>query len=54
VIIGDGELGEGVVWGAAIAAAKHRTGRLIAFVDNNRMQSGGEVAIEFFLVYFVS
>jgi transketolase len=43
VITGDGELGEGVIWEAAMAAANQNAGSLIAFVDNNRMQSGGTV-----------
>lgn len=43
VVTGDGELGEGVLWEAAMAAARHKTGNLMAFVDNNGMQSGGTV-----------
>ena len=43
VITGDGELGEGIIWEAAMAAAKLKAGRLITFVDNNGMQSGGTV-----------
>jgi transketolase len=43
VITGDGELGEGIIWEAAMAAANHKAGNLIAFVDNNRFQSGGTV-----------
>jgi transketolase len=44
VVAGDGELQEGVVWEAAMAAAHHRAGRLIVFVDQNGFQSGGTVA----------
>ena len=43
VVTGDGELGEGIVWEAATSAPKLKAGRLIAFVDNNGMQSGGTV-----------
>jgi transketolase len=42
VITGDGETEEGIVWEAAMAAAHYRVGRLIVFVDNNCLQSGGE------------
>ncbi len=44
VITGDGELGEGVLWEAVNAAAKYKADKLIAFVDNNGMQSGGTVS----------
>ncbi|MBN2183534.1 MAG: transketolase [Sedimentisphaerales bacterium] len=43
VITGDGEIEEGVVWEAAMAAKKYKAGRLIVFVDNNGIQSGGPV-----------
>lgn len=43
VITGDGEIQEGVVWEAAMAAGKYKAGRLIVFVDNNGIQSGGAV-----------
>lgn len=43
VILGDGELNEGLVWEAAQSAAHMRLGRLIAFVDNNGLQSGGRI-----------
>jgi transketolase len=43
VIVGDGELNEGLVWEAAQSAAHMRLGRLIVFVDNNGWQSGGLV-----------
>jgi transketolase len=43
VIVGDGEMQEGVIWEAAMAAAKHRTGNLIVFGDLNNHQSGGRV-----------
>jgi len=43
VITGDGELEEGVVWEAMMAAQHYRVGRLITIIDNNEMQSGGPV-----------
>ncbi len=43
VIMGDGEIQEGIVWEAAMSAKKYKTGRLIVFVDNNGIQSGGPV-----------
>jgi transketolase len=43
VVMGDGELNEGIVWEAVQVAAHHRVGRLIAFVDHNGYQSGGLV-----------
>ena len=43
VITGDGEIQEGVVWEAAMSAKKYKTGRLIVFVDNNGVQSGGPI-----------
>jgi transketolase len=43
VLLGDGELQEGLVWEGAMAAAKYRLDNLTAFVDCNRLQSGGRV-----------
>lgn len=43
VIVGDGEIQEGIVWEAAMAAAHYHVGRLIVFVDQNGQQSGGPV-----------
>ncbi len=39
VITGDGELEEGIVWEAAMAAFHFRAGRLVVFVDHNGFQS---------------
>jgi len=44
VLAGDGELQEGIVWEALMAASKLNPGRLVLIVDNNGMQSGGKVA----------
>ncbi|RPI07513.1 MAG: transketolase [Zetaproteobacteria bacterium] len=43
VIAGDGEIQEGIVWEAAMAAAHYKVGRLIVMVDHNGQQSGGPV-----------
>ena len=41
VAVGDGEMNEGVIWEAAMAAAWHKAGNLIVFGDCNNEQSGG-------------
>jgi len=43
VILGDGEIQEGIVWEAAMCAKRYRLNNLIAFVDHNGWQSGGAV-----------
>ena len=43
VLLGDGEQNEGQVWEAAMAAAHHRAGRLIAIVDRNKYCLDGRV-----------
>lgn len=43
VITGDGELGEGMIWEAAMAAGHQKVSNLTVFVDNNNYQSGGTV-----------
>lgn len=43
VIVGDGELQEGVVWEGVNVAAAHNLDNLIVFVDKNGYQSGGTV-----------
>ena len=40
VMLGDGELQEGSVWEAAMAASSHKLDNLVAIVDRNRFQSG--------------
>lgn len=42
-VTGDGELGEGMIWEAAMAASHHNVGNLTVFIDNNNYQSGGTV-----------
>ena len=41
VAMGDGEINEGSVWEAAMAAGKHKLSNLTAIVDYNKMQSYG-------------
>ena len=41
VILGDGEIQEGVVWEAAMCAKRYKLDNLIAFVDQNGWQSCG-------------
>ncbi|WRS28875.1 transketolase [Oscillospiraceae bacterium MB08-C2-2] len=40
-ILGDGELNEGTVWEACMAAAKFKTDNLIAILDHNHVQLDG-------------
>lgn len=40
-VMGDGELAEGSVWEAAMAAGHYRLDNLTAFVDRNRLQISG-------------
>jgi transketolase len=42
-LLGDGELGEGQVWEAALAAAHYSLDNLVAIVDRNRIQNDGFV-----------
>ena len=43
VILGDGEIQEGMVWEAAMTAAKYKLGNIIAFLDKNNLQIDGPV-----------
>jgi transketolase len=43
-IVSDGELQEGQVWEAAMAAGHHRLDNFVVMVDNNRMQADGATA----------
>lgn len=42
-IHGDGELQEGMIWEAAMTAAKFELDNLVAIIDNNRLQLDGTV-----------
>ncbi|MGI6669895.1 MAG: transketolase [Acetivibrionales bacterium] len=41
VVIGDGELAEGQIWEAAMAAANYQTDNLVAIIDYNKVQATG-------------
>jgi transketolase len=41
-MVGDGELQEGQVWEAVMAAAHHHLARLTVLVDNNKLETDGE------------
>ncbi|KMY66135.1 transketolase [Desulfocarbo indianensis] len=43
-LLGDGEMQEGMVWEAAMAAAHYRAANLTAICDNNGLQIDGRVA----------
>jgi transketolase len=43
VLIGDGELGEGSNWEAAMHASQHRLGSLTVIIDFNQMQAYGQI-----------
>jgi transketolase len=43
VVLGDGEMQEGQVWEAAMAAGSHRLSNLCLIVDYNRMQVAGHI-----------
>lgn len=46
-ILGDGELAEGQVWEAAMAAVNYKADNLVAVVDRNRLQATGKVRERF-------
>lgn len=43
VLLGDGELEEGMVWEAAMATAHYRLDQVTAFIDHNRLQIDGPI-----------
>ena len=42
-ILGDGEIEEGQVWEASMAASKYKLGNLCVIVDNNNLQIDGTI-----------
>jgi transketolase len=44
VLVGDGEINEGAIWEAALAAAKHGLSNLFVLIDYNKLQSYGPVS----------
>ncbi|MDD4744154.1 MAG: transketolase [Eubacteriales bacterium] len=47
VMLGDGELAEGQVWEAAMAATNFKLDNLVGLLDHNRIQATGEIAKRF-------
>lgn len=47
VLIGDGEIAEGQIWEAAMAASAFHADNLVAIVDRNRLQANGKVKERF-------
>jgi len=47
VIVGDGEMAEGQIWEAAMAAANYKTDNLVAILDRNRIQATGPITERF-------
>jgi len=47
VVVGDGELSEGQIWEAAMAASHYKLDNLIAFIDNNGLQATGLIKDRF-------
>ena len=43
VVMGDGEMQEGQIWEAAMAAARYKTNRLVGILDVNGVQATGNV-----------
>lgn len=43
VILGDGEIQEGIVWEAAMSASQFKLDNLVAIIDRNRIQLDGKV-----------
>ena len=41
IILGDGEINEGIIWEAAMTAAKYKLDNLITFIDYNHLQLDG-------------
>ena len=47
VLVGDGELAEGQIWEAAMAASYYKIDNLVAIVDRNRLQATGAICDRF-------
>lgn len=47
VIVGDGELAEGQIWEAAMAASNFKVDNLVAIIDCNRLQATGAIKDRF-------
>jgi len=47
VIIGDGEMAEGQIWEAAMAAANFKIDNIVAIIDGNKLQATGPISERF-------
>lgn len=47
VVIGDGEMAEGQIWEAAMAASNFKIDNIVAIVDRNRLQATGAIVDRF-------
>lgn len=47
VLVGDGELAEGQIWEAAMAAGCYKADNLVAIVDHNKLQANGRIEDRF-------
>ncbi len=47
VLLGDGEIAEGQIWEAAMAASAYHADNLVAIVDSNRLQANGRIKERF-------
>ena len=47
VLVGDGEIAEGQIWEAAMAASAFKADNLVAIVDRNRLQANGRTKERF-------
>ena len=47
VLMGDGEIAEGQIWEAAMAASAYRADHLVAILDRNRLQATGRITDRF-------
>ncbi len=43
VLLGDGEIQEGIIWEAAMSASKYKVDNLVAILDNNGVQLDGTI-----------
>lgn len=47
VLVGDGEIAEGQIWEAAMAASSFKADNLVAIMDNNGLQANGPIVDRF-------
>lgn len=47
VLVGDGEIAEGQIWEAAMAASSFKADNLVAIVDHNKLQANGPIVDRF-------